>query len=238
MIEEGFEIDKLHIIASSMSDVCKKVGAKIVTGDTKVVEKGLVDGIFINTSGIGRVSNSFNPRPITSDDEIILTGTIAEHGTTILKERYDLKLQGDFKSDCQPLSDIISALGVDIAHVKLMRDPTRAGLATALCEISESNHICAVIEEENLPIRPNINAVHDLLGTDPLYFASEGRMILVVEKGHGEIIRKDLKTLESCKDSAIIGKFDNSYKKVCLKTSIGGERILTLLENQMISRIC
>lgn len=238
VIEEGFEIDKLDRIAKSMSEICKKVGAKIVTGDTKVVEKGLVDGLYINTSGIGRVHKDFYPKPITSDDEIILTGTIGEHGTTILLERYDLSLQGDFKSDCNPLSEIISELGDNMKYVKLMRDPTRGGIANALCEISESHNIGILIEEEKLQIRPVVKSVHEILGTDPLYFASEGRMILVVEKGFGTKILNIIKTLDNCHNTQIIGQFDQSYRKVCLRTSLGGERILTMLENQMISRIC
>ena len=238
VIEEGFEIKELNQIAMSMSQACKMTGAKIVTGDTKVVEKGLVDGVYINTSGIGRVHECFSPRQIISDDEIILTGTIAEHGTAILLERYDLGLQSDIVSDCRPLSEIIPALGDHIRHVKLMRDPTRGGLATALCEISESHHIGALIEEEKLHIRPAVGAVHELLGTDPLYFASEGRMILVIEKGYGMEIVNVLKCLESCRDAELIGTFNKAYSKVCIRTPLGGERILSMLENQMISRIC
>ncbi|MGE4277089.1 MAG: hydrogenase expression/formation protein HypE [Lawsonibacter sp.] len=238
VIEEGFELEKLDQIAASMGETCKKAGAKIVTGDTKVVEKGLVDGVYINTSGIGKVHECFRPRQIASGDEIILTGTIAEHGTAILLERYDLGLQSDIKSDCGPLSELIPALGDFLRHVKLMRDPTRGGVATALCEISESHHIGALIEEEKLQIRPAVGAVHELLGTDPLYFASEGRMILVVEKGYGMKIVNILKCLDSCRDAERIGTFDKAYSKICLRTPLGGERILRMLENEMISRIC
>lgn len=238
IIEEEFEIDKLDRIAESMSDICKKVGAKIVTGDTKVVKKGSADGVYINTAGIGLVHEAFQPRQITDGDEIILTGSVAEHGTAILTERYELGLHGDFVSDCNPLSEIITALGDNLKHVKLMRDPTRGGVATALCEISESHHIGAVIEEDKLLIRPVVNAVHELLGTDPLYFACEGRMILVVEKGYGNEVANILKMLNNCGSSQIIGIFDEEYNKVCIRTSFGGERILSMLENQMISRIC
>ncbi|WMJ83786.1 hydrogenase expression/formation protein HypE [Oscillospiraceae bacterium LTW-04] len=238
VIEEGFEIEKLDAIAASMSRVCKLVGAKIVAGDTKVVEKGLVDGVYINTSGIGRVHEHFHPRPISSGDEIILTGSLAEHGTTILLKRYALGLKGDFISDCNPLSQIITALGDSMKHIKLMRDPTRGGVATALCEISESHHIGAIIEEDKLQIRPAVNSVHEILGTDPLYFASEGRMILVAKKGYGIEIVNILKRLENCCNCDVIGVFNNTYNKICIRTSLGGERIVSMLENQMISRIC
>ncbi len=238
VIEEGFEMEILDQIAASISEVCNSVGAKIVTGDTKVVEKGLVDGVYINTSGIGIVHKCFLPRQIGNDDEIILTGTIADHGTAILLKRFYLGLESDIVSDCMPLAEIIPALGDLIKHVKLMRDPTRGGLVTALCKISESNHLGALIEEEKLKIRPAVRAVHDLLGTDPLYFASEGRMILVVEKGYGRQIINIIKCLESCCDAEIIGTFNNMYSKVCLRTIVGGERILSMLENQIITRIC
>ncbi|WMJ76850.1 MULTISPECIES: hydrogenase expression/formation protein HypE [unclassified Sedimentibacter] len=238
VIEEGFEIEKLDLIASSMSSICKKAGVKIVAGDTKVVEKGSADGIYINTSGIGKVHKFFNPRKITSGDEIILTGTVGEHGTAILLKRYELGLKGDFTSDCNPLSEIVSVLGDGIKHVKLMRDPTRGGVANALCEISDSYNIGAIIEEEKLQIRPAVKSVHELLGTDPLYFACEGRMILVVEKGFGTKILNCINMLDDCQNSQIIGKFDDLYSKVCVRTWLGGERILAILENQMISRIC
>lgn len=119
-----------------------------------------------------------------------------------------------------------------------MRDPTRGGVANALCEISESHHMGALIDEEKLPIRPAVRSVHELLGTDPLYFASEGRMILVVEKGFGTNLLARIRSVDHCHNAQHIGTFDASYSKVCLRTPVGGERILTMLENQMISRIC
>jgi len=238
VIEEGFAIEKLDKIAASISSFCKKVGARIVAGDTKVVEKGSVNGVHINTSGIGSVSPYFKPRRLSSGDEIIITGTIAEHGTEVLVQRNELDVQGDFISDCYPLSEIIPTLGEQLKYVKLMRDPTRGGIATALCEISESENLGALIDEDSLPMRPCVKALHDLLGTDPLYFASEGRMILVVEKGHGIDIVNLLSNLESCRDSVLIGGFDDAFNKVCLCTALGGRRILSMLENQMIPRIC
>jgi hydrogenase expression/formation protein HypE len=238
VIEEGFSLEQLDAIAASMGGMCKKVGARIVAGDTKVVEKGLVDGVYLNTAGIGRVQEGFHPREITTGDEIIVTGTLAEHGTAILLERYDLGLRGDFASDCNPLSELISALGESIQHVKLMRDPTRGGVATALCEIAEDHHMGAVVEEERLPIRSAVSAVHALLGTDPLYFASEGRMLLVVEQGRGEELVQKLKGIAGYDDAEVIGTFDAVRSKVCLRTALGGERILRMLENEMIPRIC
>ena len=133
VIEEGYDIERLDKIAQSMGDVCRQVGAKIVTGDTKVVEKGCADGLYINTSGIGVVMESFKPRSLSDSDEIVITGTIADHGTTILAQRHGLGNE-DLKSDCKPLSHVIDILGDTIRYVKLMADPTRGGIATLLCE--------------------------------------------------------------------------------------------------------
>lgn len=238
IIEEGFELAKLDAIAASMREMCNKTGTKIVTGDTKVVEKGLVDGVFINTAGIGAVHADFSPQTIKSGDAVILTGSIAEHGTVILAERSAMDLHGDFKSDCAPLSEIIPALGSLLRHVRLMRDPTRGGVATALCELSDSAGIGAVIEEERLLIREPVAALHHMLGTDPLYFASEGRMLLVIAQGYENAVLSQLKTLPTCKNSAIIGTFNHTRDRIWLRTPLGGERLLGMLENHTVSRIC
>lgn len=239
IIEEGFDIQILETIARSMGEMCKEVGTRIVTGDTKVVEKGAVDGVYINTSGIGIVNEFYHTRAISAGDEIILTGTIAEHGTVILVERYNLELEGDLQSDCSPLTNIITELKDDLKYIKLMRDPTRGGLATALCEIACSQKIGVCIDEEKIPISMCVQAVHNILGTDSLYFASEGRMILVVEKGYGDRVLNNLHMNENYKNARIIGTFEENYlNMVKMTTSIGGERILTMLENHMIPRIC
>lgn len=239
IIEEGFELELLDKIARSMGEMCRAVGARIVTGDTKVVEKGFADGVYINTSGIGVVNDLYQPRQIEPGDEILVTGSIAEHGTVVLVERYNLGLQGNFQSDCSPLCNIITGLKEDLSLIKLMRDPTRGGLATALCEIAGSQGKGILVKEEKIPVSKCVQAVHGLLGTDPLYFASEGRMILVVEKGYGESILSRLRKLDNCRNAEIIGAFDEDFSRmVRMITPIGGERILTMLENQMIPRIC
>ena len=136
IIEEGFSIEKLHLIAKSMSDVCKHTDAKIVTGDTKVVERGSADGLFINTSGIGMVSEFYISRQAEPGDEIIITGGIAEHGTSVILDRYELGIETELESDCAPMCFLINGLGENLKHVKLMKDLTRGGIATALNEIA------------------------------------------------------------------------------------------------------
>ncbi|HBQ64214.1 MAG TPA: hydrogenase expression/formation protein HypE [Clostridiales bacterium] len=236
IIEEGFEIGQLEKIARSMGDICRQVGVSIVAGDTKVVEKGFADGLYINTSGIGVVMESYIPRDLLDGDEIIITGTIAEHGTTILALRHGFQNE-HICSDCKPLKKIIEHLGEALCHVKCMTDPTRGGLATVLCEIAEFHNMGMIIEEEKLPIHPHVQTLHQILGTNPMFFASEGRLVLFVEKGQGTKICRLICEIE--KDAAIIGTVISDDRKfVRLRTPIGGQRILTILQNEMIPRIC
>jgi hydrogenase expression/formation protein HypE len=207
IIEEGFSIEKLHLIAKSMSDVCKQTGARIVTGDTKVVERGSADGIFINTSGIGLVTEFYNPRQTQPEDEIIITGGIAEHGTTILLDRYELGIETELESDCVPMCCLVNGLGETLNHVKLMKDPTRGGIATALNEIAAEQGLDIELNEQSIPVKSEVQGISEILGIDPLYLASEGRMLIVVEKGFGGKMLRHIKALENCSEAQIIGRF-------------------------------
>ena len=239
IIEEGFSIEKLQFIAKSMGDICKQTGAKIVTGDTKVVERSSADGLFINTSGIGMVSEFYNHRQAEPGDEIIITGGIAEHGASILLDRYDLGIETMLRSDCAPLSYLINGLGKSLKHVKLMKDPTRGGIATALNEIVTEHILDVELNEQWIPIKSEVQAISDILGIDPLYLACEGRMLIVVEKGCGEKVLHHIKVLDNCSEAQIIGQFTSRNQgMVYMKTFIGGKRIIPTLEGQMLPRIC
>jgi hydrogenase expression/formation protein HypE len=239
IIEEGFSIEKLHLIAKSMSNVCKQTGAKIVTGDTKVVERGSADGLFINTSGIGRVSEFYTSRQAEPGDEIIITGGIAEHGTSILLDRYDLGIETGLESDCAPMCCLINGLVENLKHVKLMKDPTRGGIATALNEIAVEQVLDVELNEQSIPAKSEVHAISDILGIDPLYLACEGRMLIVVEKGCGEKVLRHIKALDNCSEARIIGRFISTHHgMVYMKTFIGGKRIIPMLEGQMLPRIC
>lgn len=239
IIEEGFSMERLHMIAESMGDICKQTGARIITGDTKVVEKGCADGVFINTSGIGRVSEFYNPRKAEPGDEIIITGGIGEHGTSILRERYELSIETEIESDCAPMCSLIKTLSENLGYVKLMKDPTRGGLATALNEISGDHGLDIELDEESVPVKNEVYAVNNILGLDPMYLACEGRMIIVVEKGRGEEILGHIKILEGCSEARIIGRFTPNYHgMVYMKTPIGGKYIIPMLEGKMLPRIC
>lgn len=240
IIEEGFDMGLLEKIAQSMGEICRKTGVKIITGDTKVVEKGFVDGIFINTSGIGVVQGGYSSKSVQEDDQIIITGGIAEHGTTIAIERYQIEAVGNIKSDCMPLNSLIEQLEQYMGSIKLMKDPTRGGLGTALNEIVEvvGRGICLL--EEAIPITGEVKSISELLGFDPLYLASEGRLIIIVENKVSQEVLAEIKKCPGCEDAAIIGKFtaDEARPSVLLETCIGGKRMIQPLEGVMLPRIC
>jgi len=239
IIEEGFSIEKLHLIAKSMSDVCKQTGAKIVTGDTKVVERGSADGLFINTSGIGMVSEFYNPHQAEPGDEIIITGGIAEHGISILIDRYDLGIETELESDCASMFYLINGLEKNLKHVKLMKDPTRGGIATVLNEITQGQEMDVELYEQSIPVKSEVHAINDILGIDTLYHACEGRMLIVVEKGCGEKVLSHIKAFDNCSEAQIIGRFASGHHgMVYMRTFIGGKRIIPMLEGQMLPRIC
>ncbi|WP_019227189.1 hydrogenase expression/formation protein HypE [Sedimentibacter sp. B4] len=239
IIEEGFDIKTLTKIAESIGDACKKTGVKIITGDTKVVEKGSVDGIFINTSGIGVVLEEYNSKPIIDGDCIIITGGIAEHGTTIAVERYNINIEGKIQSDCMPLNNIIEKLQKNLKYIKIMKDPTRGGVATALNEIAEKSNMGVILNEESIPIEKEIKSVNEMLGLDPLYLACEGRMIIVAEKQKSKDLLEEIKCITGCENSTIIGNFTCDIKsKVLMETVIGGKRIIGPLEENLLPRIC
>lgn len=239
IIEEGFDVEALCQISRSMGEVCKRNNVRIVTGDTKVVEKGSADGIFINTSGIGVVSEQYFPCEIEPGDEIIITGTIAEHGTAILLDRYDLAIETSIKSDCCALSHLISDLERILPYIKLMKDPTRGGVATVLNEIAEFVGFNVELLENKIPIHPQVKAVNEILGIDPLYLACEGRMLLVAKKGYGSELLQLLQDFCGCREAQMIGCFTSDRQKlVYMQTKIGGKRVLPSLESQTVPRIC
>lgn len=240
IIEEGFSIESIEKIAKSMGEVSREIGVKIITGDTKVVERGSVDGVFINTSGIGSVHKGYREKRIKEGDKIIVTGGIAEHGTTIAIEQYQMNVKGDFKSDCMPLNEVFEKVESYINSIKLMKDPTRGGLATSLNEISEVTGMGICLSEENLPIRQEILSVNEILGLDPLYLACEGRMILVVDERESKNILEKIRQCYGCEDAEIIGSFVNTGDEpiVFMETFFGGKRIIGPLEGEMLPRIC
>lgn len=239
IIEEGFSLENLNKIVKSMSETCLGSGVSIITGDTKVVEKGKVDGIFINTSGIGIVLERYKQKPIKEGDKIIVTGNIGDHGTTIAIERYDIKVKDKIKSDCASLYPFTEIIKDNYDSIKIMRDPTRGGLATVLHEFSNLCELGIHLMEEDIPIDRGVIAVNELLGFDPLYMACEGRMVIVVEASEAENILKKIQEFNGGKNSKIIGEFiKESRNTIFIENYFGGKRILPPLEGNMLPRIC
>jgi len=235
----GFSLKDLEEIIKSMREICLKSGVKIVTGDTKVVENGSVDGIFINTSGIGSIINGYEIKPIEVGDTIIVTGGIGEHGTTIALERYNIKAKGNFKSDCADLSIFLEELKDYFHFIKIMRDPTRGGLATVLHEFSSLCGFGIHLVEEEIPIKKDVKALNQLLGLDPLYMACEGRMVIVVKETKAQKLLEIIQSMDNGKDARIVGKFVKELKNtIFMENYFGGKRIITALEGNMLPRIC
>ncbi|MCY6958051.1 hydrogenase expression/formation protein HypE [Clostridium brassicae] len=237
IIEEGFLMQDLKKIARSMKDTCKQAKVNIVTGDTKVVPKGKVDKVFINTSGVGIVKNYFSNK-IEKGDRVIVTGTVGEHGTAIAVDRYNLKVKGRIESDCAPLNSILDCLQGYYGSIKFMRDATRGGIGQILNEIANQSELGLHIFESKIPISNEVKSINEMLGINPLYLACEGRMVLVVDKYDSEDIVKVLVKEFNCDNASIIGEFTDEYEFVYIENDFGGKRILGSLDTQILPRIC
>ncbi len=241
IIEEGFSIEELEKIVESMALTADECGVKIVTGDTKVVQKGAVDKIFINTSGIGVLPEGVNisGRNAKAGDKIIISGTIGDHGSCILLERENMGFQAEIKSDCAPLAGVVQDMLKITRQLHVLRDPTRGGVATTLNEIAAQSNVTVQIYEEKLPVKREVQGVCELLGMDPLYMANEGKLLIFVPGDQAGDVLEALKKNNYGRDAAIIGEVINdSEAKVVLKALSGGTRIIKLLAGDQLPRIC
>lgn len=240
ILEEGFSIEKFQNIINSIKKICEKINVQIVTGDTKVVDKGHGHGIYINTSGIGEVIEDFNlgTNRIEVGDQVILTGSCGNHGISILCTREKI-FEEEILSDCTVLDDIFNAILPFSKEIKFMRDPTRGGVATTLNEFIENTKLSIEILENKIPIDEEVIAACDILGLDPLYSANEGKAIVVVKRESAKDILEAIRKTENGKNAEIIGEVvDYISSKVILKNEFGGKRILDKLANDMLPRIC
>lgn len=239
IIEEGFETEKLEVIIKSMCKACREAKVKIITGDTKVVEKGKADGVFINTSGIGELSSDIdisikNAKP---GDGIIISGNIGDHGTAVICERGKFGFKPPIKSDCAPLLDIVEGLLEYKNCIHLLRDPTRGGVAKVLYEIAEGSNVGIEIWEENLPIQPNVMSACKMLGLDLLTIANEGKLLAVVDKSWEKDILETIREREYGQNAQIIGRV-NDTGLVTLKTRLGTSTIIGKPSGKLLPRIC
>jgi len=242
IIEEGFPVSDLEKIVISLSAEAKKAGVLIVTGDTKVVNKGKCDKIFINTAGIGRmtskniqISKAVNLQP---GDVIIINGTIGDHGMAVMNARESFNFKTAVDSDCASLNHMIGDV-LEHSSVKFMRDPTRGGVATVLNELAEKINLGIEISESDVPVKKGVKAMCELLGFDPLHIANEGKVIMVADGHESQKILNRLKRDEYGKESTVIGRVVADHPgKVVLKNETGGRRIIDSLTGDQLPRIC
>ena len=239
LIEEGFATDALSRIIESIRTDAQKAGVTVVTGDTKVVERGRGDGIYINTAGIGFLQYpGLSPANIRPGDDVIVSGTVGDHGTAVMLARSGM-MQGDIRSDCAALNGLCAAILDTGCAVRVLRDPTRGGVATTLCEFVEGTGNTIELDEGAIPIRKGVRAACDMLGLDALYCANEGKLLCVVAHEDCERVLAAMRATEEGKDAAVIGRVTDRYPgKVVMRTAFGGSRILQKLAGAQLPRIC
>lgn len=243
IIEEGFDMDELEQIVESMAGEAKSAGVQIITGDTKVVNKGKCDKVFINTAGIGFISEQLETigsgKQIMEGDKVIINGSLGDHSIAVMAARKELNVSTDILSDCASLNDLISSIVATGSEIKFMRDITRGGLATVLCELAGGHHLGIDIKEESLPVKDAVKGVCEVLGFDPLYLANEGKLLFVVSDKDAAQCLHQLKKHPLGKKAAIVGEvIDKHPGKVVMHTTIGGNRIVDMLAGEQLPRIC
>jgi hydrogenase expression/formation protein HypE len=241
VLEEGLKMDTLRKIVESMQSTAMEANIKIIAGDTKVVQNGKADGIYINTTGIGIIPTGVNisgtrARP---GDTVIVSGTVGDHGIAVLAARGDLNFQAEIISDVAPLNGLIARMLEVTKEIHVLRDPTRGGLATSLNEIANQSNVGIIINEEAIPIRPSVDAACEMLGFDSLYVANEGKLIAIVDNNSADLVLEAMKDHPYGTDAAIIGTVTNSLRpQVLLKTSYGTTRMIDMMSGEMLPRIC
>jgi hydrogenase expression/formation protein HypE len=257
VLEEGLVLADFERILVSMQQTCMEANVSIVTGDTKVVEKGSLGGCIINTSGIGRRTNALDKNievvkqfrsnfyarwildsNLKAGDKIILSGTVGDHGLAILSAQEGLSFGSGIKSDVKPLNRLIQRFLDEVGGVVAMKDPTRGGLADALNEFSEKSHVGILVYEDKIPIREDVRAACEMLGLDPLEIGNEGKVIIGVVKEKAEELLELLKATEVGKDSEIIGEATTEFNGVAMQTVVGGKRIIARPVGDPVPRIC
>jgi hydrogenase expression/formation protein HypE len=240
ILEEGFSIAELDRIVDAMAATAREANVHIVSGDTKVVPRGACDGMFITTSGVGRMVPGFFPDPkrIEASDAVIVSGTIADHGMAVMAARQSLSISGDLQSDTAPIACLVDLLRESGVDVHALRDPTRGGAAATLNEMAESAHASIVIDETLLPVRPSVRMACELLGIDPLHVANEGKLIALVGGQDADRAVEILRSHPLGKDAVCIGEVEPGKSRLILKTALGTRRVIRLPEGEILPRIC
>jgi hydrogenase expression/formation protein HypE len=241
ILEEGLELALLQKIILSMKEAAEEAGVFIVAGDTKVVEKGKADGLYINTSGVGslppdlRIGGAF-ARP---GDRVILSGPIGDHGIAVLSARGEIGFEAAVNSDVAPLNHLVEAMLTFSRNIHVLRDPTRGGVATSLNEIARQSQVAIVLNESWIPVRPPVKAACEMLGFDPLYVANEGKLLAIVPDEDYEAVLQAMRVTRYGEEARLIGEVRADPKgRVLLRTALGSHRIVDVLMGEMLPRIC
>jgi len=242
VLEEGLKMTEFWEVLNSIKTACDTAGVQIVTGDTKVVERGKGDNIFINTTGIGVVHPKANidSQNIKPGDKIIISGPLARHGITIMSHREGLQFETTICSDTRPLNSIVLDLLDEFGeHIHLLRDPTRGGLATVLNEIAADTKLGIDIAQKDIPVEQEVYGACEMLGLDPLYVANEGLFVAVVDAGVADALLARLQQWEHGAMAGIVGEFTTEHpRQVVMKSNIGGRRVVNMLAGEQLPRIC
>jgi hydrogenase expression/formation protein HypE len=241
IIEEGLALDDLERVLVSVQAAAREANVQIVTGDTKVVNKGSADRLFVNTAGLGTVPEGIeisgsNAQP---GDKVILSGTIGDHGIAVLSQREGIGFSTRLESDCAPLNGLVAEMMAASKRIHAMRDPTRGGLATTLNEIAAQSKVGIRIEEEKVPVRDEVRGACEMLGIDPLYVANEGKLVAVVHPEDADVVLERMRQHRYGKSAAIIGEVRPDHPgRVVMKTTLGASRIVDMLVGDPLPRIC
>jgi len=241
ILEEGLPMETLGRLCASMARACKAAGVQIATGDTKVVDKGHGDGLYVNTSGIGLIPEGvrIGPAQARPGDVVIVSGTMGDHGIAILSVREGLKFQTEIKSDTAPLHGLVAAMLERTTEIHCLRDATRGGLAAVLNELAEASQVGIEFEEARVPIRPEVMAACEMLGLDPLFIANEGKLVAFVPEAQAAAMLDAMRAHPYGKQATIIGRVVKDHPGMVLaRTSIGGTRVVDLPAGELLPRIC
>jgi hydrogenase expression/formation protein HypE len=241
VIEEGLPVDRLKDVVADMAQAAAGAGVAIVTGDTKVVDRGAADGLYVTTAGIGLVpaGRRLGADLVRPGDVVLVSGTLADHGVAVMLARGDLELEADVVSDTAPLAELVEALLAAAAGTRWLRDPTRGGVGTVCNELASDAEVAVVLREDALPLRRPVVGACDLLGIDPLYVANEGKLVAVVPPDQAEAALDALRRHPLGRDAAVIGRVAAEPARiVLLETAFGGTRIVDMLVGDPLPRIC
>jgi hydrogenase expression/formation protein HypE len=241
IVEEGYPTADLRRIAASMGRAAGAAGVEVATGDTKVVERGKADGVYVNTSGVGLLRRELDLRPgrLRPGDRVLVSGTIGDHGMAIMIARGELELEVELESDTAPLGSLVAGLLNATSGVRCLRDPTRGGVATVLAELALEAEVGIAIDERALPIRPEVNGACEILGIDPLYVANEGKLVAVVAPDQADAALAAVRSHPLGRDARLIGEVrEDPPGLVLLETAFGGSRVVDMLAGDPLPRIC